>query len=76
MSQEQAKAALGKMNTDKAFSAKVLAGADMAARLKIINAAGFDCTAEEIKAVSKQLGDDELDKVAGGCGFMCSVLWI
>jgi predicted ribosomally synthesized peptide with nif11-like leader len=68
MSQEQAKACFEKMKADEAFRAKVLAVADVAARTQLINAEGFACSAEEIKAVSAELSDHELDGVAGGQG--------
>ncbi len=74
MSQEKAKACIEKLKTDEAFRTKVMAVEEMAGRVKLINAEGFDCTAEELKAVSQQLGDDELDAVAGGCGINCGWL--
>lgn len=66
MSQQQAKAVVDKLKTDVAFRAKVMAEADVAERLKIINAAGFNCTVQELKAASQELDDDELNGVAGG----------
>ena len=42
MSVEQAKAFIEKMNTDEAFRARVLAVEDVAARVELINAEGFD----------------------------------
>lgn len=66
MSQQQANAAIEKLKTDEAFRAKVMAEADVAERLKIINAAGFNCTVQELKAASQELDDDELNAVAGG----------
>lgn len=66
MSQEQAKACIEKMKTDEAFRAKVLAVEKVAARMQLINAEGFACSAEEIEAVSAELMDADLARVAGG----------
>lgn len=68
MSQEQAKAFIEKMKTNEAFCAKVMAVEDGAARMQLINAEGFACSAEEIKAVATELTDADLDRAAGGLG--------
>jgi predicted ribosomally synthesized peptide with nif11-like leader len=73
MSQQQAQACIEKMKVDEAFRAKVMAVEDVAVRVKLINAEGFDCTEEELKAESQRLSDDDLNKVAGGCGIFCSI---
>ena len=65
MSKEAAQAFIEKMKSDEAFRAKVTAGEDVAAKMAIITGEGFDCSAEEIGAV-QELGDAELDGVAGG----------
>jgi len=65
MSEDQAKAFVEKMKSDEAFRAKVMAEEDVEARMALIVAEGFDCSAEEIGAL-QELGDAELDGVAGG----------
>jgi len=70
MSADQAKAFIEKMKSDEAFSARVMAEEDVEARMALIGAEGFDCSAEEIAAL-QELGDAELDGVAGGRG-LCS----
>ena len=53
MSTEQAQAFVERMKSDDAFRARVLAEEDVAARMEIIGAEGFDCSAAEIEAVSQ-----------------------
>ena len=65
MSVDQSKAFVEKMKSDKAFRARVMAEEDVEARLALITAEGFDCSAAEIGAL-EELGDAELDGVAGG----------
>ena len=65
MSEDQAKAFVEKMKIDDAFRAKVMAEEGVEARMALIGAEGFDCSAEEIGAL-QELGDAELDAVAGG----------
>ena len=65
MSGDQAKAFIERMKSDEAFRAKVMAEEDVEARMALISAEGFDCSAEEIGAL-QELGDAELDAVAGG----------
>ena len=65
MSEDQAKAFVEKMKSDDAFRDKVMAEEDVEARMALIGAEGFDCSAEEIGAL-QELGDAELDGVAGG----------
>ena len=71
MSKEAAQAFIEKMKSDEAFRAKVMAEDDVEARLALIGAEGFDCSAEEIGAL-QELGEAELDGVAGGgCWHRC-----
>jgi len=65
MSKEAAQAFIERMKSDEAFRAKVMAEEDVEARLALIHAEGFDCSVEEIGAL-QELGDAELDAVAGG----------
>ena len=65
MSKEAAQAFVEKMKSDEAFRARVMAEEDVEARLVLIGTEGFDCSAEEIGAL-QELGDAELDAVAGG----------
>ena len=73
MSVEQAKAFIEKMKRDEAFRAKVLAEEDVEARMALIGAEGFDCSAAEIASL-QELGEAELDRVAGGswCDTFCA----
>jgi predicted ribosomally synthesized peptide with nif11-like leader len=66
MSERAAQEFIERMTTDEAFSTKVLAVADADARLELVRAEGFDCTAEEIAALGARLDKAELDAVAGG----------
>ena len=76
MSAEQAYAFVHKMKNDEAFAAGVKAVEDVAARMELINAEGFDCSAEEIKAVSGGLADTMKMRTfaAGGSWFDCAAL--
>ena len=71
MSEEAAMAFIEKMKSDEAFRARVLAEEGVEARLALIGAEGFDCSAEEIGAL-QELGDAELSgAVRGGCDSEC-----
>ena len=71
MSEEAAMAFIEKMKSDEAFRARVLAEEGVEARLALIGAEGFDCSAEEIGAL-QELGDAELSgAVGGGCDSEC-----
>ena len=65
MSVDQAKAFIEKMKSDEAFRARVMAVEDVTERMGLINAEGFDCSAEEIGA-PQELGEAELSGVVGG----------
>lgn len=65
MSAEQAKAFVEKMKSDEAFRARVIAEEDVEARMALIVAEGFDCSAEEIASL-QELGEAELSGVVGG----------
>lgn len=66
MSLDAAKAFLERMDTDGTFKAKILATENVSERLKLINAAGFDCTAQEIGTLATELSEDQLDTISGG----------
>jgi predicted ribosomally synthesized peptide with nif11-like leader len=68
MSLDHAKGCLERMKTDDAFRARVLAVEGLAARMQVINAEGFACSAEEIEAASAELNDADLSRIAGGLG--------
>ena len=65
MSVDHAKAFVEKMKSDEAFRERVMAEEDVEARMALIVAEGFDCSAQEIGAL-RELGEAELDGVAGG----------
>jgi predicted ribosomally synthesized peptide with nif11-like leader len=70
MSVEQARLFIERMKSDEAFAKRVLAIEDVAARLACIQSEGFDCSEAEIKGVSGELSDEELDRAAGGHVYM------
>ncbi|MEI7696154.1 MAG: Nif11-like leader peptide family natural product precursor [Chlorobium sp.] len=70
MSLDSAKAFVEKMKSDETFRNRVMAVEDVAGRLSLISSEGFDCSEEEIKRVSEELSDDELDRVAGGADLL------
>jgi predicted ribosomally synthesized peptide with nif11-like leader len=67
VSDQGAKAFVDKMGSDQAFQAAILAEASIEGRARMAQAAGFDCTADEIMGLTG-LSDDQLDGVAGGTG--------
>ena len=48
MSNEAAQAFIEKVKSDETFRARVVVVEDVAGRLELINAEGFDCTVEEV----------------------------
>jgi len=66
MSLEQAQQFIERMKTDEAFRTKIMAEADVEARLNLAKVEGYDCTVEEIKSVSSELSDADLNTVAAG----------
>jgi predicted ribosomally synthesized peptide with nif11-like leader len=69
MSVSSAKAFIEKVQSDSAFRRKLEDAPSDDERKKIIKAAGFDFTKDEIKSAASEhgaLSDEELDKVAGG----------
>ncbi len=68
MSVESVRAYVKKLKTDEVFAKKVGELKSSEERMAFAKAAGFTFTAEEVKAVSSELSDNELDNVAGaGC---------
>ena len=66
MSIESAKALIEKMKTDEGFRNKAEAIKDSDEFVSFAKSEGFDCTQDEIKQVSEELSDQELDAAAGG----------
>ncbi len=66
MSLDQARLFIERMKSDEAFSKRVLAIEDVDTRMACIQGEGFDCSEAEIKGVSGELSDEELDHAAGG----------
>jgi predicted ribosomally synthesized peptide with nif11-like leader len=75
MSLDQARLFIEKMKSDEAFAKRVMAIEDVAARLACIQSEGFDCSEDEIKEVSGELTDAELDSAAGGSAFANAKVW-
>jgi predicted ribosomally synthesized peptide with nif11-like leader len=65
MSVEQARLFIERMKSDEAFAKRVMAIEDVAGRLACIQSEGFACNEAEIKEVSGELTDAELDAAAG-----------
>ena len=65
MSKKAAQELIEKMKSDEAFRERVMAVEDVEARMALIGAEGFDCSAEEIGAL-QELGEAELSGVVGG----------
>ncbi len=70
MSVEQARAFIAKMKSDEDFAKRVMAIEDVAGRLACIQSEGFVCNEAEIKEVSGELTDDELNFAAGSVSFI------
>jgi predicted ribosomally synthesized peptide with nif11-like leader len=66
MSLDQARLLIEKMKSDEAFANRVMAIEDVASRIACIQSEGFDCSEAEIKEVSGELTDAELDSAVGG----------
>ena len=66
MSLDQARLFIERMKSDEAFAKRVLAIEDVAGRLACIQSEGFACSEAEIKEVSGELTDADLDAAAGG----------
>ncbi len=66
MSLDSARAFIERMKSDEAFRGDVMAIEDVAGRLALIRSEGFSCTEAEIKEVSAELSDEEMDEAAGG----------
>ena len=70
MSEEAAQAFIERMKSDEDFSAKVMAEEGVEARMALIGAEGFDCSAEEIGAL-QELSEAELSGAVGGGYDVC-----
>ena len=64
MSMNQARQFIERIKKDEAFREKVMAVEDVVERMNLAKEEGYDFTAEEIKNVSMELDDAELDGVA------------
>lgn len=54
-----------RMDSDQAFRDGILGEASIEGRMRMAQAAGFDCTADEVMSAAG-LSDDQLDGVTGG----------
>lgn len=68
MSIKSAQLFFERIKTDEDFAEKVENCKDAQARMEFVKAEGFDFTPIEIKSVSEELSDRELDAIAGGDG--------
>ncbi len=65
MSKEAAQAAIEKLKADEAFRARIMECESVEERLRQIREEGFDCTAEEIEQLPREMFGAELDAVSG-----------
>ena len=63
---DSAKAFIEKMKSDEGFHNRVMAIKGVDERLQFMSSEGFDFTQDEIKQVTEELSDEQLDAVAGG----------
>lgn len=73
MSLQAAKAFIERMKTDEDFRKRVTECKDAETRQACVFKEGFDFTKEELKSVKAELGDDELQRVAGGAVAKCKI---
>ena len=66
MSMEQAKLFIERMMKDEAFRTRIMAVDDVAERMQLVKAEGFDCASEEIKTMFEELSDAAVEGAAGG----------
>ena len=71
MSMEQAKLFIERMMKDEAFRTRIMAVDDVAERMKIVKAEGYDCTPEEIEKCGQELTDSAVEGVAAGAWRIC-----
>ncbi|MBT3255627.1 MAG: Nif11-like leader peptide family natural product precursor [Deltaproteobacteria bacterium] len=68
MSIESAKAFIDRMKTDEEFRNRVTATKTVEERKAIVEAEGFEFSAEDIEEGKNSLSEDELEIVSGGGG--------
>jgi predicted ribosomally synthesized peptide with nif11-like leader len=66
MSQVDAAALIARLKHDEVFRGEVMAAPEGEERWKVISAAGFDCSPEELAAERERLTDQQLGEVNGG----------
>ena len=66
MSLDQARLFIENMKSDEAFAKRVMVIEDVAGRLACIQSEGFACNEAEIKEVSGEMSDAELESAAAG----------
>jgi predicted ribosomally synthesized peptide with nif11-like leader len=65
MSEDAARAAAERLRNDEGFRQRVLSVEDVDARLAVLVAEGYDCTAGELESRACALTDEALDVVTG-----------
>ena len=89
MSEQCVRGFVERMKSDATFRGAVDAAETPEARLALLQAAGYDCTAAEIAAQAASLHDEHLAGVVGGgilsppqdssvqgCGSQCPSAWV
>lgn len=71
MSIQSARDFLTKVAKDEEFSKRLGGCKTKAEQQQFAQAAGFEFTGEEIRAVSSELQDQDLEVIAGGCCGTC-----
>lgn len=56
-----------KVQSDQELQNKFKACTSAAEQVKLANELGYEITAEEFEQMNKDLSDEQLDEVAGGC---------
>ena len=82
MSEEQLKAFLEKVQSDKSLQEKLNGAADADGVVAIAKVAGFIISSDDLKSAQSQIKDAELEGAAGGLlgtwnqqGLMCYKIW-
>ena len=66
MSMEQAKLFMERMMKDEAFRTRIMAVDDVAERMRLVKAEGYDCASQEIEAMFQELSDAAVEGASGG----------
>jgi predicted ribosomally synthesized peptide with nif11-like leader len=74
MSTEAAQALIDRMKIDQAFRDRVLAAPEPETRLALIQAEGYECSADDLASFDAAVADSDLERVAAGKSPGCMTL--